>query len=243
MRKSLFLFIIPLAIFSLAIIGVSIVSAQAQAVACPSGYTCTPIAPQPVNCPAGYICTPTTPVPSPVPIPPTPINSCYVWSTNMTIGSTGADVVALQTWLIANGYNIPDISSGRSPKGYFGQSTFSAVKLFQMEHGIPNTGFVGPLTRGALTASCIVAQPSVIITNYGQTTSLTPTISGTASGVSQVGIVLSNDGGKVYGSGLISVVNGGWSITVSPALVVGQYTINVYDANNNKLTSDYLNVS
>ncbi|MEK7501458.1 MAG: PKD domain-containing protein [Patescibacteria group bacterium] len=61
--------------------------------------------------------------------------------------------------------------------------------------------------------------------------------------MSQVGIVLSNDGGKVYGSGLISVVNGGWSITVSPALVVGQYTINVYDANNNKLTSDYLNVS
>ncbi|MEK7501878.1 MAG: peptidoglycan-binding domain-containing protein [Patescibacteria group bacterium] len=170
MKKSLFSIIIPLAIFSLAIVMIGPMNAQATPVAtpvaCPSGYTCTPIAPQPVNCPAGYICTPTTPTPSqtpsPITIPQTPINSCYVWSTNLQIGSTGADVVALQTLLIANGYNIPDISSGQSSKGYFGQSTFSAVKLYQTANDIPNTGFVGPITRGALNGSCSSINPPSI---------------------------------------------------------------------------------
>jgi len=93
------------------------------------------------------------------------------------------------------------------------------------------------------TPGTTATQRSATITSGGQTTSLTPTISGTASGVSQVGIVLSNSGGKVYGSGLVSVVNGSWSVTVSPALVVGQYMMYVYDANNNQLVSGNLNVT
>ena len=43
----------------------------------------------------------------------------YMFSTNLTVGSTGPDVVALQTWLIANGYSIPSIASGAAAKGYF----------------------------------------------------------------------------------------------------------------------------
>ncbi|MDE2040823.1 MAG: peptidoglycan-binding protein [Patescibacteria group bacterium] len=76
----------------------------------------------------------------------------YTFSNNLTVGSTGADVVALQTWLIQNGYSIPAISSGAAAKGYFGAQTKTAVMAYQAAHGIPNTGFVGPLTRAALNA-------------------------------------------------------------------------------------------
>ena len=73
-----------------------------------------------------------------------------VFSTNLTVGSTGSDVVALQTWLIANGYSIPSIASGAAAKGYFGSQTLAAVKAYQTAKGIPSTGFVGPLTRGLI---------------------------------------------------------------------------------------------
>ena len=74
-------------------------------------------------------------------------------------------------------------------------------------------------------------------------TSPTPTISGTASGVSQVRVVLSVNNAEVYQSALIQVTNGHWSVAVSPALAAGTYFINVYDANGNVLVGGgYLNV-
>jgi peptidoglycan hydrolase-like protein with peptidoglycan-binding domain len=79
----------------------------------------------------------------------------YTFNTNLTVGSTGADVVALQTWLMASGYSIPAIASGAASKGYFGSQTQTAVKSYQASKGIPNTGFVGPLTRGALNGSAV----------------------------------------------------------------------------------------
>ncbi len=81
----------------------------------------------------------------------------YTFNTNLTVGSTGADVVALQTWLIANGYSIPSVASGAAAKGYFGAQTQKAVKAYQTAKGIPSTGFVGPLTRGALNGAPVVA--------------------------------------------------------------------------------------
>lgn len=74
----------------------------------------------------------------------------YAFNTNLTVGSTGSDVVALQTWLMANGYSIPSVASGAAAKGYFGAQTQKAVKAFQTAKGLPSTGFVGPLTRGVL---------------------------------------------------------------------------------------------
>jgi len=81
----------------------------------------------------------------------------YQFSTNLTVGSTGADVVALQSWLIANGYNIPAIASGAASKGYFGSQTQSAVEQYQAAVGLPSTGFVGPLTRGKLNGTAATA--------------------------------------------------------------------------------------
>src|SRR5579872_5662029 len=86
----------------------------------------------------------------------------YTFSTNLTVGSTGADVSALQTWLIANGYNIPAIASGAASKGYFGSQTQAAVEQYQTAVGLPSTGFVGPLTRGKLngTSASMTTAPS-----------------------------------------------------------------------------------
>ncbi len=84
--------------------------------------------------------------------------SGYVFSNYLTIGSKGADVSALQNWLISQGYDIPAISSGAAQTGYFGQQTKMAVVKYQASVGLPNTGFVGPLTVAKLngTAGTVV---------------------------------------------------------------------------------------
>lgn len=76
----------------------------------------------------------------------------YTFNANLKVGATGADVSALQSVLIANGFSIPAISNGSAAPGYFGSQTLTAVKAYQASRGIPNTGFVGPLTRGALNS-------------------------------------------------------------------------------------------
>jgi len=81
----------------------------------------------------------------------------YQFSSNLTVGSTGPDVVALQTWLIANGHHIPSVESGAAAKGYFGSQTKAAVAHFQAGAGLPSTGFFGPLTRGVLNGGAPVA--------------------------------------------------------------------------------------
>ncbi len=74
----------------------------------------------------------------------------YSFTGNLTVGSTGPAVVALQTMLISGGINIASIQSGAAAKGYFGSQTKMAVQAYQTARGIPSTGFVGPLTRAAL---------------------------------------------------------------------------------------------
>jgi len=80
-------------------------------------------------------------------------NAQAAFTTYLTVGSTGADVTALQTWLIANGFNIPAIASGAATKGYFGAQTKAAVVKYQASVGLPATGFVGPLTIAKLNGS------------------------------------------------------------------------------------------
>lgn len=76
---------------------------------------------------------------------------------NLSVGSTGADVSALQTLLINKGFDIPAISAGTAQKGYFGGQTLAAVKAYQGSMKLPTTGFVGPLTRAALNGTSAVA--------------------------------------------------------------------------------------
>ena len=78
-----------------------------------------------------------------------------MFNQNLTIGSTGADVVALQNWLVAKGYLTMPV--GVAP-GYFGKLTASAVAKYQMAKGItPAAGYFGPITRAAVNADGSVA--------------------------------------------------------------------------------------
>ena len=68
---------------------------------------------------------------------------------DLTLGSTGADVTALQNWLIANGASIP-----AGATGYFGGQTQAALAKWQASVGItPAAGYFGPITRAKVNAS------------------------------------------------------------------------------------------
>lgn len=67
---------------------------------------------------------------------------------NLERGQRGADVFALQAALVREGYlTLEQVGTG---PGVFGARTFAAVQKFQRDHGVPATGFYGPLTRAAL---------------------------------------------------------------------------------------------
>ena len=76
-----------------------------------------------------------------------PATGGYTFSTDLTIGSTGADVTALQNILISSG-NL--VMPAGTAKGYFGNLTKTAVMAWQTAHGVNPTGYVGPMTRAAL---------------------------------------------------------------------------------------------
>ncbi len=72
--------------------------------------------------------------------------SSYNFSANLSLGSTGDDVLELQKILIGEGH-----LKVAAPTGYFGAMTLAAVKAYQTAHGItPASGFVGPITRALL---------------------------------------------------------------------------------------------
>lgn len=75
--------------------------------------------------------------------------SCYTFVNNLTVGSVGADVMALQQFLVQTGFLKKEYASG-----YFGVNTKTAVMAYQTSVGLPSTGFVGPVTLAKLNASC-----------------------------------------------------------------------------------------
>lgn len=72
----------------------------------------------------------------------------FYFSKNLRYGMNSLDVWELQERLFNEGYLTV------APTGYFGTKTLEAVTKFQSSKGImPHSGFVGPLTRGALNAA------------------------------------------------------------------------------------------
>ncbi|MEK7099511.1 MAG: peptidoglycan-binding protein, partial [Patescibacteria group bacterium] len=68
---------------------------------------------------------------------------------DLTIGASGADVTALQNWLIKGGFAIP-----AGATGYFGAQTAAALGKYQASVGIsPAAGYFGPITRAKVNAS------------------------------------------------------------------------------------------
>ena len=88
------------------------------------------------SCPANWVCVPTL------------VTSTF--TRNLSVGSIGADVRILQTYLNTHGY--PIATSGPGSLGNetttFGDLTKTALALFQKAHDItPATGYFGSITR------------------------------------------------------------------------------------------------
>ncbi len=88
---------------------------------------------------------------------PQTASSSYTFSQNLTIGSTGSDVIALQQILINNDF----LTSVSTPTGYFGNGTQTALGKFQTENGIfPASGYFGSKTRTLLNSWSISSAQS-----------------------------------------------------------------------------------
>jgi hypothetical protein len=75
--------------------------------------------------------------------------AAVTFSADLTLGSSGADVTALQNWLISKGYSIP-----AGATGYFGAQTQAALARYQAAEGIsPAAGYFGPITRAKVNAT------------------------------------------------------------------------------------------
>jgi peptidoglycan hydrolase-like protein with peptidoglycan-binding domain len=76
--------------------------------------------------------------------------SSYQFNQNLTLGSSGPDVSALQQILINQGY----LTSASAPTGYFGSGTKTALEKLQTANDIsPASGYLGPTTRAFLNSS------------------------------------------------------------------------------------------
>jgi peptidoglycan hydrolase-like protein with peptidoglycan-binding domain len=76
-------------------------------------------------------------------------SASMTFTMDLTIGSTGAEVTALQNWLIKGGYSIP-----AGATGYFGTQTQAALAKYQAANGIaPAAGYFGPITRAKVNAT------------------------------------------------------------------------------------------
>jgi peptidoglycan-N-acetylglucosamine deacetylase len=96
----------------------------------------------------------------------------------LTVGSRGAAVRTAQSLLRRRGYRVP-------VTGFYGALTVRQVRRFQADHGIRNTGQVGPLTwpallRGGRVAAAAARSGGVVYLTFddGPTPAWTPRILG-----------------------------------------------------------------
>ncbi|MEK7099952.1 MAG: peptidoglycan-binding domain-containing protein [Patescibacteria group bacterium] len=78
-----------------------------------------------------------------------------VFKANLTVGSLGSEVKALQEFLNAHGYTVASTGPGSPGKETtrFGAATKSALIKYQKAKGItPAVGYFGPKTRSAINS-------------------------------------------------------------------------------------------
>ena len=116
---------------------------------------------------------------------------------SLSLGSSGADVRAVQNALVSRGY-----LASKSATGYFGPITSAAVKKFQCATGIicagRTYGLVGPATRAALVGG--PTEPTLEVTGWlpywraaTSTADILPHLSAFTS-VMPFGYIVQNDG-------------------------------------------------
>ena len=108
----------------------------------------------------------TTTVTTPAPVGQVLGAATYNFTTDLTIGSRGADVTELQAQLIAGGFLVID-----APTGYFGPLTRDAVAKWQAANGVaPAAGYFGPISRAKYVGGASIA-PATATTTTSTTTS------------------------------------------------------------------------
>ncbi len=103
--------------------------------------------------------------------------SSYTFTKDLTVGSTGADVKALQQFLNAHGATVATSGAGSAgmETSTFGPATKAALVKFQSANGItPAAGYFGPKTRA-------------FIASMGGTTTTTTTTGGTTATTTATG--------------------------------------------------------
>jgi peptidoglycan hydrolase-like protein with peptidoglycan-binding domain len=98
---------------------------------------------------------------------------------DLTIGSSGAQVSALQSALVSQGYLV--MPAGVS-MGYFGSLTKAAVMKWQAANGVPATGYFGPISRAKFNTSGVGGTVPGSTVGSGSTTGgsiTTPGVEGT----------------------------------------------------------------
>lgn len=82
----------------------------------------------------------------------------YVFTSDLTVGSTGGDVDALQSLLVSKGFLTMPAGVAM---GYFGNLTKAAVSAWQAASGIsPTAGYFGPKSRAAANAMASTGTPT-----------------------------------------------------------------------------------
>ena len=98
--------------------------------------------------------------------------ACVAITAPLTMGSTGANVTALQNALIKAGQSIP-----AGATGLFGAQTRAALAAYQTANGIaPAVGYYGPVTAAKMAAMCVPVTPAP-----GTGTGTTPTTPGSTT--------------------------------------------------------------
>jgi Putative Ig domain/Putative peptidoglycan binding domain len=108
--------------------------------------------------PDGHVVFLDQPASAATPSSATPSGSGNVaFTSNHHLGDHSSDVLALQQFLNTHGFIVATtgLDSTGSPRAgspghetdFFGAKTFQALRKFQQAHGLPPTGYLGPLTR------------------------------------------------------------------------------------------------
>ena len=159
----------------------------------------------------------------------TTTTSSYTFTRDLTVGSTGADVTALQNALIAKGFNI---AAGAT--GYFGAQTVAAVKAWQASAGVsPVAGYFGAKSRAAFGGTS---------SSSTTTTTTTTTTAGTGTGL-KVMLSATSPSGTVLVQGQAIGVLGEYTFsnpTSAPINVTALSFKRVGVSNDSTLTNVYL---
>lgn len=101
-----------------------------------------------------------------VPIAVSAQTSTVTFTRNLTLGSRGSDVQALQQWLNSHGYTVATSGAGSSGNEttYFGALTKKAVAAWQTAISLPAYGYFGPMSRAKLPSTTATVTPTTPLT-------------------------------------------------------------------------------